>query len=101
MYFNEIPCTPIEEHSRSKRKRNDCMKHLKKMLSELYTREELANGSYTAGVMKYKNSQISSDALTPNRLMKILSVSKRKYPGEFESLNIQQVVNEKCRKTRL
>ena len=62
---------------------------------ELYTREGLANGAYTAGVKKYKNSQISSDALFPNRLMKILSVSKRKYPGEFESLNIPQVVNEK------
>ena len=101
MHFNEIPCTPKEEHLRSKQKRNNCTKHLKKMLSELYTREELANGAYTAGVKKYKNSQISSDALSPNRLMKILSVSKRKYPGKFESLNIPQVVNEKCRKTRL
>ena len=65
-------------------KRNKCVQYTKDALAKKYSREEHAKGEYEASTKKYKGVEIISDALSPTRLK-----------------NIANVVNEKCRKTRL
>ena len=86
---------------RNKRTRDDCVQLLKKLLTQEYSKDELASSAFSAGTKKYKGKVISSKALSPARLKKILSMSRRQYPKEYSNLNISKVINEKCRKTRL
>ena len=48
---------------------------------------------------RYKGVEIISDALS--RLKKVLLSAKGAFPGEFSLSNIPNIVNEKCRKTKL
>ena len=61
---------------------------------------ELEQGSFTAGTKKYKDREIISNALSPRRLKKVLQETKRRFPVDFETLNVAKIVNEKCRKRR-
>ena len=84
-----------------KRSRDDCVQLIKKLLSQEYTKDELARGSFTSGTKKYKGKELTTTGLSPCRLKKVLSISKKEFPKEFMLLNTVKVINEKCRKTRL
>ena len=78
-----------------------CTHLLKKLLSQHYSREEIARGAFTAGNRTYKGKVITSEALSPKRLLKVLSVVKKTYPKDFNEATAVKQINEKCRRTRL
>lgn len=94
--------SPIKQSIKlRKRNTSDCTYFIRKMLSQEFSRDELNQGGFRSTVKNYKNSQIVTVALSPNRLQKIVDCAKQRFPEEYETLSFPRIVNEKCRKTRL
>lgn len=84
-----------------KRKINACATFIRQQLQSLYSEEELSKGTMNGGKRKWKDTVTERDALSPHRLGKTLQLARRKFAKEeLESLNINDLVNSKCRQVR-
>ena len=78
------------------RYRQPCKSFIKKALSYYYTRQELA----TCRFRETSLGSVRRPPLSPKRLSVILEEAERVYPDEYRKLNIAEVVNSKCRKSK-
>ena len=78
------------------RYRQPCKSFIKKALSYYYTRQELA----TCRFRETSLGSVRRPPLSPKRLSVILEEAERVYPEEYRKLNIAEVVNSKCRKSK-
>ena len=74
-----------------------CSTFIKKELSKVFTAAELANSRYNGSTRKFKNTKVEKIMISPKRLNPILRKAKNIYHEDFDEININEVVNGKCR----
>ena len=84
-----------------KRKHNECACFIKSELTKVYSHVELAEGRVGGSKRKYKAEEIQTKPLSPTRLKLILSQAKKKYKLDYEKLNINEIINSKCRQIKM
>ena len=91
--------TPITHtYNKDKKRVNSCSVYIKKELSKVFTSAELANSRYNGGTRRFKNTKVEKIMISPKRLNTILRKAKTIYREDFDEININEVVNGKCRK---
>lgn len=103
----ENPPIPIERQTSTpclKKKRapvNRCSGFIKAELERQYSEIELAHGSVEGGKRTYDGEVIKKTALSPNRLKTILSLARKNFKDDFETItNMNELVNSKCRQIK-
>lgn len=100
-------CQPLptnqsqHELSQKKRKTNPCATFIRQQLQSLYQEEELAKSAMNGGKRKWKHTVTERSALSPHRFARVLQAARKKFTKEeIESLDMNGLVNSKCRQVR-
>ena len=97
----QLDMNGITPQRKNKKGTNPCASFVRQQMQCLYEEQELANGRIGGGKRNYMGSVQDKDALSPNRLNRIICAAKRKFKEDFESMgNLNEVVNAKCRQVR-
>ena len=95
IYQSTPSMTPITQTFIKDKKRGMCCSTA---LSKVFTAAKLANSRYNGGTRKFKNTKVEKIMISPKRLNTILRKAKNIYHKDFDEININEVVNGKCRK---
>ena len=96
--------TPALTKQGQRRQPNKCAVYIKQELTRRYEPEELACGRVAASKRKYKEVEIATSALSPNRLREIITQARKIYKEDFDKLpqnDLNEIINSKCRQVKM
>ena len=63
-----------------------CLKEVRDMMGNLYSKEELADSSFEGGTRKYRGIEFTTKGLSPSRLKVVLKSAQKKFPEAYARL---------------